>query len=252
MDIDITELDENEINKKIREGISNPDVSSDEVIKFVKDKCQTISLKPWTLGMLFEMYVGIEYDSDDKLTYFSDDIKIKELTTYIHPDFETSNGSTWARSHTSYLGKKYDIVRNKKSGKIYSVRLDGPNSSVERFRGIREDIRQCILQQRCSILDINNNVEVDHKNGRYNNLSDTSPEEQMLSDFQPLSRAANVAKRGHCNLCKKIGKRYDARRLGYKEGWIAGDENTQNCIGCYWYDPKEFNTRISLSFNKER
>lgn len=51
-----------------------------------------------------------------------------------------------------------------------------------------------------------------------------SPEDQIESNFQHLSRAANVAKRRHCNVCKENGKRYDARRLGYKEGWIAGDE----------------------------
>ena len=204
MDIDISELSENDINKKIRELISNPDVSSDDIIKFVKDKCQTISLKPWTLGMLFEMYVGIEHNSEDELSYFSDDIKITELTTNIHPNFETSNGNTWARSHTSYLGKKYDIIRTLKHGKIYSVRLDGPNESVERYRNIREDIKQNILRQRCRVLDISNNVQVDHKKGRYNNLSNISPEEQIESNFQPLSRAVNVAKRRHCKLCKKM------------------------------------------------
>ena len=251
MDIDITELSENEINKLIQDMITNSEYSSDEIIQFVKRECQMISLKPKTLGMLFEIRANV--NDDDVHTYFTEEIEIEDLKTNVHPNFQTSNGSDWARSNTSYLGKKYQIKRPKKNGRIFSVRLDGPNNnSVERYRHIRDDIKRTILQQRCRILDIGSNIEVDHKDGRYTNLSNLSLDDQIENDFQPLSKAANDAKRGHCNRCKESGKRYNARLLGYKEGWTVGDENTQNCIGCYWYDPKEFNTRISQSFNKER
>lgn len=56
----------------------------------------------------------------------------------------------------------------------------------------------------------------------------------------------------HSKDCIKTGKRYDARRLGYKEGWVVGDENTSPCIGCYWYDPKRFNQLISKDYKKEK
>jgi len=38
---------------------------------------------------------------------------------------------------------------------------------------------------------------------------------QLLSDFQPLSRAANDAKKQFCKECKKSGMRYDATKIGY-------------------------------------
>lgn len=133
------------------------------------------------------------------------------------------------------LEKKYKIKRPQKGGKVFSIRLDGPNvNSVKKHRGIRQDIRTEISKQRCVVLDIGSSIEVDHKNGKYDELSNIELENQKIDDFQPLSKAANDAKRQHCKDCIKTGKRYDARRLGYKEGWVVGDENTSPCIGCYF------------------
>lgn len=50
-----------EINKKIQEMISSDSVPQDEIIRFVKGECQTVSLTPQTLGMLFEMYADVKY-----------------------------------------------------------------------------------------------------------------------------------------------------------------------------------------------
>lgn len=241
-----------EINKKIQDMIQNEAIQPDEVIRYVKGECQTIALTPLTLGMLFEMYAGVKYDADDPTSCFSQEIPISELKN-IHPGFESTNGCQWARSDNSYLGKRYKIKRPKVGGKVAAIQLDGPNhNSIKKYRGIRQDIRDEILKQRCVVLDVGSNIEVDHKNGKYDELSNIAPDEQKASDFQPLSKAANDAKRQHCKECIKQGKRYDARRLGYKEGWVVGDENTAPCIGCYWYDPKRFNELISNDYNKTR
>lgn len=232
--------------------IQNEAIQPDEVIRYVKGECQTIALTPLTLGMLFEMYAGVKYDADDPTSCFSQEIPISELKN-IHPGFESTNGCQWARSDNSYLGKRYKIKRPKVGGKVAAIQLDGPNhNSIKKYRGIRQDIRDEILKQRCVVLDVGSNIEVDHKNGKYDELSNIAPDEQKASDFQPLSKAANDAKRQHCKECIKQGKRYDARRLGYKEGWVVGDENTAPCIGCYWYDPKRFNELISNDYNKTR
>lgn len=241
-----------EINKKIQSMINDNSVCSDEVIRFVKGDCQTISLTPQTLGMLFEMYAEVDYNPDDPITCFSREVPIAELKN-IHPGFESSNGCQWARSDNSYLGKKYKIKRPQKSGKVFAIQLDGPNNnSLKQFRGIKKEIRDILSTQKCSILDVSSNIEIDHKNGKYNDLTNISLDNQKLSDFQPLSKAANDAKRQHCSQCVKTGKRFDARKLGYKEGWVVGDENTAPCIGCYWYDPKRFNQLISKDFNKTK
>lgn len=241
-----------EANKKIQDMINDSSISSDAVIRFVKGECQTIALTPLTLGMLFEMYAEIEYDENDLTSCFSREIPISELKN-IHPGFESTNGCQWARSDNSYLGKKYKIKRPKAGGKVFAVQLDGPNNnSIKKYRGIRKDIKESICSRRCVVLDIGSNVEVDHKNGKYDELSNVTLEEQKESDFQPLSKSVNDAKRQHCKECIRDGKRYDARRLGYKEGWVVGDENTAPCIGCYWYDPKRFNQLISKDFLKNK
>ncbi len=167
-----------EINKKIQKMISSNSVPQDEIIRFVKGECQTVALTPQTLGMLFEMYAGVEYDADDPTSCFSKEISISELKN-LHPGFESSNGCQWARSDNSYLGKRYKIKRPQKGGKIYAVRLDGPNiNSIKRHRSIRQDIRAEILKQRCVVLDVSSNIEVDHKNGKYDELSNIELQNQ--------------------------------------------------------------------------
>ncbi len=240
---------EKEINKKIQ-GMILDKLSCDEVIKYVKEECQRVHLKPLTLGMLFERYVGIDYDDKDAISYFSKEIKINDLTENIHPDFKTSNGNTWARSNTSYLGKKYIINRPQRKGKVFAVSLEGPNYSHKGNRNIKKEIWSDIKRKNCVILGIGEGIEVDHKNGKYDNLDGILPENQSIDDFQPLSKAANIAKRTHCKKCNDDGKRYDARLLGYKEGWIRGDENTISCVGCYWYDPKTFNQEMTKDYEK--
>ena len=233
------------VNNNIQEMIERS-CPANEVFDYVKNECQQELLTPKTLGMLFELYAGLNKMNDES-SYYSEDIKISDLKN-IHPGFESSNGCQWARSDGSYLGKKYIINRTLDRNKVVSVRLNGPNDSLKRFRSIRSDIRKVLLKRNCAILDVGNNIEIDHKNGRYNDssLSDLSLQEE--SDFQPLSKAANDAKRQHCKVCIQTSKRYDARNLGYSVGWISGDENTNGCCGCYWYDPYEFNKIISEDF----
>lgn len=238
---------ENKIKEMIAEGADKIDV-----IQYVKEHCQDINLSPQTLGILFEMYADVAYDENDPLSGFSKEIPISELIN-IHHSFQSTNGCQWARSDGSYLGKRYIIKRPKKNGRVFAVQLDGINrNSIKKNKGIRDDIRKKLEKESCRILDVHSNIEIDHKNGRYDNLTDIDTKAQKESDFQPLSKAANDAKRTHCKVCIETGKRYDAKKLGYKESFIVGDENTPQCPGCYWYDPYKFNELISNDFVKTK
>ena len=67
---------------------------------------------------------------------------------------------------------------------MFAVRLDGPNAnSVKKHRGIRQDIRAEISKQRCVVLDVGSSIEVDHKNGKYDELSNIELENQKIDDF---------------------------------------------------------------------
>ena len=235
-------MNDSTVNNTIQNMINEQPL--DNVIRFVKGNCQTISLTPRTLGMLFEAFVTI----DDK--GYSEYVSI-DILKNIHPGFQSTNGCQWARSDGSYLGKKYFIKRQHENNRVSAVKLNGFNDSIERqTRRIRPDIYEIKSKEKCVVLNVGNNIEVDHKNGRYNDPRVNCIDTQLLDDFQAMTKAANDAKRQHCKRCIETGLRFDARVLGYKDGWIVGEQSTPTCMGCFWYDPKRFNEIISKDFIK--
>lgn len=158
------------------------------------------------------------------------------------------NGASWARKESN-LAKKYVIEFDKtiSSGNgIDRIRLNGFNN-CDYSQYIRSDIKKAIKARRCVVLGTSN-PEVDHKNGMKNEGRVMRNENQYLEDFQPLSKAANDAKRQFCKVCRQTGIRYDARLLGYPIAYYSGiaeHNNEENaCIGCYWYDPLEFKKHL--------
>ncbi len=158
------------------------------------------------------------------------------------------NGASWARKEST-LAKKYVIEFDKsvtKSNSIDRIRLNGiSNKSHSQY--ISAHIRKAITKQRCVILGTSK-PEVDHKNGMKNENRVMNNEDQRLDDFQPLSKAANDAKRQFCKECVATKRRYDAKKLGYSISFYKGsiDHNSEEdaCVGCYWYDPIEFKKHL--------
>ena len=231
----------NEVSSIIINELDNSQNFGD-VFQILK-KYSKYELKGAHLGRAFEkMFIQEEG--------FSSSILMEELEKY-HHSFHTTNGGDWCRSNQSYLGKKYNIVRETKSGRIYAIKADGYNKKIKINQSIRSDILKDIQSKRCVILDISTNIECDHKDGMKDDWRLNDKNYQKLEDFQPLSKTANDAKRQHCKKCIETGKRYDAKRLGYKESYILGTETSKTCVGCYWHDPKKFNEKISEKFNKQ-
>ena len=158
------------------------------------------------------------------------------------------NGASWARKE-SMLARKYVIEFDKSitpGNGIDRIRLKGLNNG-DYSQHIRADIKRTIRAQRCVVLGTSN-PEVDHKNGMKNEDRVMRNEDQRLEDFQPLSKAANDAKRQYCKECRRTGIRYDAKKLGYPmsyyEGGVAHNNEENACEGCYWYDPIEFKKHL--------
>lgn len=159
------------------------------------------------------------------------------------------NGAGWSRDDGPF-GKKYQIERDKSrtpGNRTDAIRtvgfaIDGTYSAY-----IDPEIRRMIQARRCVVLGTSN-PEVDHKNGMKNEDRVMRNEDQRLSDFQPLSKAANDAKRQFCKECKRTGIRYDAKQLGYPmsfyEGGLEHNGEEDACVGCYWYDPLEFKKHL--------
>ena len=158
------------------------------------------------------------------------------------------NGASWARKE-SMLARKYVIEFDKSitpGNGIDRIRLNGLNNG-DYSQHIRADIKRTIRAQRCVVLGTSN-PEVDHKNGMKNEDRVMRNEDQRLEDFQPLSKAANDAKRQYCKECRRTGIRYDAKKLGYPMSYYKGGATHNNeenaCEGCYWYDPLEFKSHL--------
>jgi len=158
------------------------------------------------------------------------------------------NGAGWSRDDGTF-GKKYIVERDKTrtpGNKTDAIRTAGFNNG-DYSQHIRADIKKDISSRRCVVLGTSK-PGVDHKNGMKNEARVMRNEAQQLSDFQPLSKAANDAKRQYCKACKATGIRYDATQLGYPISYYCGgaehhgEENA--CIGCFWYDPIEFRKHL--------
>ena len=161
-----------------------------------------------------------------------------------YSDLAFGNGASWARKESS-LAKKYIIEFDKSRSpgpSIDAIRLNGINNN-RTSQYIRNDIKKVIKSKKCVVLGTSN-PEVDHKNGMKNDPRVMSAEGQNISDFQPLSKAANDAKRQFCKECIRTGVRFDAKKLGYPISYYEGKANHNRekdaCKGCFWYDPIEF------------
>lgn len=162
------------------------------------------------------------------------------------------NGADWCRKESTIA--KYYVVEFDKSitpgNSVDRIRLNGYKLEEDRIgsQTIRSDIKSYYKKKRCVVLGTSN-TEVDHKNGWKNNdnvMKNIAT--QNFDYFQPLSKAANDAKRQFCKECRRDGKRYDAKKLGYPisfyKGGIKHDGTATGCEGCFWYDPIEFRRHL--------
>ncbi len=164
---------------------------------------------------------------------------------------ELGNGCSWGRKE-SQLQKLYKVEFNKSitpGNRIDAIRLVGKNTEQHFNQAIRKDICEEIRKRKCVMLGVNGTsantqIEVDHKDGRKNDMRVSNQSTQRLEDFQPLCKAANDIKRQICKNCKATDKRWDARNIeGNPYSFYEGDENyteTLGCVGCYQYDPVEY------------
>lgn len=168
-----------------------------------------------------------------------------------YKSLELGNGWSWGRA-SSPLQRKYkvEVDRTKTAGnRIDAIRLVGFNKEQHFSQTIRKDICEEIRKRKCVMLGVNGTsentkIEVDHKDGRKNNMRVSDQSTQRLEDFQPLCKAANDIKRQICKNCKATDKRWDARNIeGNPYPFYKGDEKyteSLGCIGCYQYDPVEY------------
>lgn len=167
------------------------------------------------------------------------------------------NGASWCRASSS-IAKKYIVEFDKSvtpGNNVDRIRLNGFRDESDWIGGqtIRADIKAHYQKERCVILGTSK-PEVDHKNGWKNDSEVMNTSSQKFVDFQPLSKAANDAKRQFCKECRRTKIRYDAKKLGYPMSFYAGNEQhngtESGCVGCFWYDPIEFRKHLKFDDKK--
>jgi hypothetical protein len=165
-----------------------------------------------------------------------------------YKELKLGNGGSWCRKEST-LAKKFIVEFDKSitpGNGIDRIRLNGLNNG-DFTQHINSDIKRIIKSQNCVVLGTSN-PEVDHKNGMKNDARVMRNEDQKLSDFQPLSKAANDAKRQFCKKCIETGTRFDAKQLGYPISYYKGgakhNREKDACVGCFWFDPLEFRKHL--------
>ena len=131
-----------------------------------------------------------------------------------YKDLVLGNGFSWGRKN-SRLQRIYKLELKRKGNAIIAIKLVGYNQDEHFNQNIRQDIKNAISKRKCVMLGINGSsentvIEVDHKDGRKNDMRVSDLATQKIDDFQPLCKAANDIKRQICKLCKETDKRWDA------------------------------------------
>jgi len=191
----------------------------------------------------------------------------------------SGNGGGWCRLDGDF-GRKYNVCIAKRSGDlrfswdpcdeektlISSEMLAYPGANFSKgnsihlikicgvsdrssARPIRQDIRNALKDGPCVACGSCSQIEIDHKNGLYNDSRVLSAETQCVDDFQPLCKHCNDQKRQTYNWTKTTGQRYPATMIPMMRpfgiDFVVGDatfdpSDPNATVGSYWHDPVYF------------
>jgi len=135
-----------------------------------------------------------------------------------------------------------------KGNSVYLIKLCGILNDIS-TRPIRQDIRNALKKGPCVVCGTYSQIEIDHKNGLYNDPRVLFIETQTLDDFQSLCKHCNDQKRETYNYMKREGKRYPATSIPlwkpFGIDFINGNEtydpeDPNATIGTFWHDPVAF------------
>jgi hypothetical protein len=175
---------------------------------------------------------------------FSREVFAYEFVNEYSP-LKSNNGYKWPES----LKGKYEFTR-KGSGSNWSIKLTGFCGKNE-TRAIKNEIRNVLKELSCEHTGFkgitSDPIEIDHRNGRYNQSEVLVIETQKVEDFMPLTRRSNLFKREKCKKCLISGYRFDAKELGFQASVTEGELKYEgSCEGCYWFGPKKFKMLLDL------
>ena len=201
--------------------------------------------------------------------------------TGAYEDLRFSNGGSWSRFDGA-LGRQYRLVTYKPNGiircswtvdegdknhlrdifqgyveqhhlptsgnQILLLKLHGLQN-LESGRPIAQRVREHFRDQACVVCGTRSQIEIDHKNGLYNDPRVLNVTTQQPSDFQPLCKHCNDVKREAIKKMRESGQRPSALEIpslaplgiAYTQGDSSFNLEDPNwALGTYWYDPVAF------------
>jgi hypothetical protein len=228
-----------------------------------------------------------DYNEETKTTRF---VNVSEFVED-YAELKFGNGGGWSRFDGDF-GRKYKVCIVRQNGKL-RFSWDADEDQIERLnqeledegyssfakgtsimlikicgvqdnssaRPIRQDIRDALKIKPCVVCGTNSQIEIDHKNGLYNDPRVLDAKTQTVDDFQPLCKHCNDQKRQTCVWQKKNNKRYPATLIPqisiFNIDYTEGDEtlditNVNSLVGTYWYDPVDFMNKVKEQFIKNK
>ena len=226
--------------------------TDEELVELIKNDMEK-NVKPNTKLHRMLQWSPIDDNGNSEWFYFNDVYKREDYDAETDNKIIPHNGNSWYRTILKYL--KYETVTE--GSRISGYRFVGYNVENRRKkvdRRINPTIRKILQNSGCSHCGIPNRDhephEIDHKNGRYNDEFIFDYKKQKIDDFQVLCQKDNKYKRTCCLKCVETEKRFDAQFLGYPISVTQGTlqyENDLGCVGCYWFDPISFKSKLMLS-----
>ncbi len=189
-----------------------------------------------------------EISKTDRQTGWGKKIHISEFKGKIEI---TNNGVQWIRPSAGPEKIKAWPETGKGNRRVW-FQAQGFHLQNKEDRPISSKILKIVKKKRCVVTLLKpskeNQIECDHKNGRYNDERIKKLDTQTVDDFQPLHESMNKKKREACKKCTNTGTRFDAKEFGYKKSYIKGnkkhDGTINGCEGCFWYDVLEFRSNL--------
>jgi hypothetical protein len=132
---------------------------------------------------------------------------------------------------------------------IAYLKIVGEKPCEPSSRAIRKDIRHVLSKQPCVVCGSSSVIEIDHKNGLYNNPRVLNLKTQTIDDFQPLCKHCNDQKRQTYKWQTANNKRYPADLIpmlaDLQFSYTQGNETFRKddpdaMVGTFWYDPVAF------------
>jgi len=174
-------------------------------------------------------------------------IPISSLPRKLQELFDNGASGPFRRDSVFRKNHNIELLKEGPGNKNTHLIYWGPQEDDGLRQTIRRDIWKKLSKLPCVFTGTSSQIEVDHKDGRKDNVRAMNPHTQDENDFQPTCKTLNDIKRQVCKQCVSAGQRFDATTIGQPVAVVDGSlEYQATCKGCFYHDPIYFRSRLTV------